>query len=153
MRERLRLLALFLGAGLAAACTEPLGPDGVLGGYALQAVAGQPLPAVVDSSSDFIVRVLADTLRLGNDGRGARVRIAEYRYPTGIAPTDTVRWDGQLGFRIVEGRIEMTFVCPADALCVAPPHIVAWRTSDGLRSSFDLGQRVPQDYRRLASAP
>ena len=153
MRGRLRFVGWFLAAGLAAACTEPLAPGDVLGTYALQGVAGRLLPAVVDSSSDLIVRVFADTLHLSNDGHGTRVRIAEYQYPTGAFPTDTLRWDSPLSFRVVLERIEIGFVCPWNADCVAPPHVIAWRTSGGLRAGWALGERVPQEYVRLTSAP
>ena len=152
MRDRIRFLSLFLWAGVAAACTEPLGPDRVAGTYALQVVAGEALPAVVYSSSDLVVRVFADTLDLSNDGTGTQVRTAEYQYPTGAFPTDTVRWDTPFSFRIVEERIEIVFVCPWDADCVAPPHVIAYRTFGGLRASWALGERVPQDYVRLTSA-
>jgi hypothetical protein len=151
MRDRLRLPALLLGAGLAAACTEPLRPDDVLGTYTLHAVAGEALPAVVDSSGSLIVRVLADTLRMAVEGRGRRVRIVQSEYPTGGAPTDTVRWDVPLNYWVVERRIEM-YICPWDADCFVP-NVIARTTADGLRVVFALGQRVPQDYVRLTSAP
>ena len=151
MRDRVRLPALLLAAGLGAACTEPLRPGDVLGTYALQVVAGEPLPAVVDSGSPLIVRVLADTLRMAVDGRGRRVRIVQNEYPTGGAPTDTVRSESPLSYWLVDRRIEM-YICPWDADCVFPT-VIARPTAGGLRVVFAVGQRVPQDYDRLTSSP
>jgi len=151
MRDRFWFPALLLGAGLAVACTEPLVPDDVLATYALQIVAGEPLPAVAESSSSQIVRILADTLRLAADGRGERVRIVENEYPTGAAPTDSVRWESGLSYWVV-GRLIHMYVCPWDVDCESP-NVIARPTAEGLRVEWAGGQRVPQDYLRLRSAP
>ena len=149
MRSASRIPVLLMCAGLAAACEEPLGPKDIVGTYALEDVAGEALPAIVDSNSYGILRVLADTLRLTADGRGRRVEVVESEPSTGGLPTGPLRWEQSFSFGIVHGWIEIAFDCPWDADCVAPPHVVARPLANGLRVDFALVSRVPQTYSRL----
>jgi len=149
MRATLRLPVLLMWAGLAAACEEPLGPEDIVGTYVLQDVAGEALPAIVDSNSYSVLRVLADTLRLTADGRGTRMEVVESEPSTGGSTTGPMHWEESFGFRIVHGRIEITIDCPWYADCVAGPHVVARPIANGLRVDFALASRVPQTYSRL----
>jgi hypothetical protein len=153
MRALSRLAVLLLGAGLPAACSEPLGPRGFVGTYALQNVAGDALPALLLENDYVIVRVLADTLRFAAHGRGTGVQVLESGPPTGASPTSPVRWEYAFGFRVVEDRIEIAFDCPPGADCAAPPHVVARPIPGGLRADFALIYRVPQTYARVSSSP
>src|SRR6266446_9167023 len=70
---------------------------------------------------------------------------------TGGLVTGPERNETAFGFRVVQGRIEIAFDCPPGADCVAPPHIVARPTPNGLEVQYALGARVPQIFARLAS--
>ena len=70
---------------------------------------------------------------------------------TGGLATGPLRSETAFGFRVGEGHIEIAFECPPGADCVAPPHIVAQPTPNGLDVQYALGARVPQILARLAS--
>jgi hypothetical protein len=153
MRSAARIPVLLMCAGLAAACDEPLGPNDIVGTYVLQTVAGEALPAIVDSNSYDFLRVVADTLRFTADGRGTRAEVVESEPSNGGAPTGPMRWEQSFRFSVAHGWIAITFDCPPNALCAAPPHVVARPTANGLRVDFALTSRVPQTYAGLTSSP
>jgi hypothetical protein len=146
----MRLMTLCV-AGLPLACGEPLSPRDVAGAYALQRVAGNSLPTIQYANGYVVVRVFAETLSFTPDGRGADITVRENETLTGGPVTGPLRSETAFGFRVVEGRIEIAFDCPPGADCVAPPHVVAQPTPNGLDVQYALGARVPQIYARLAS--
>ena len=145
-----RLVTLFV-AGLSLACGEPLSPRDVAGTYALQRVAGNSLPTIQYANGDVVVRVFAETLSFTPDGRGEDVTVRQSETVTGGLVTGPERRETAFGFRVVQGRIEIAFDCPPAADCVAPPHIVARPTPNGLEVQYAPGARVPLIYARLAS--
>jgi hypothetical protein len=134
----------------ALACQDSLAPTDVAGTYVLQSVATEPLPAEIYRNDYVTIRVIADTLRLRPDGTGTMsgVQVAEPRQE-GMAPATPAWWTGQLRFRIVEGDVEVTMICPPDANCVPGPHLTARRLDSGLRVDYALGGRVPRVYARI----
>lgn len=121
-----RLCCVLVALG-AAACSDPLGPGDVAGIYALRSAGGQSLPATVTIGS-FSFVILADTLHLRPDGSGRHARISQN---PGGPPQ---RFDIDLRFETLNGRIEITFMCPPNALCTAGPHLIARREGSGLRA-------------------
>ena len=146
----MRLMTLFV-AGLSLACGEPLSPRDVAGAYALQRVAGNSMPTIQYANGYVVVRVFAETLGFTPDGRGEDVTVQQNETVTGGLVTGPERSETAFGFRVVRGRIEIAFDCPPGADCVAPPHIVARPTPNGLEVQYALGARVPQIFARLAS--
>jgi hypothetical protein len=153
VRPASRKPLLLACAGLTMACESALGPKDIEGTYVLRDVAGSALPAIVDSNSHGFVRVLADTLYFAPDGHGTRTEIVEGGPADGGAPTGPIRWERSFGFGVVHGWIEVTFDCAPDALCAAPPHLVARPIANGLKVEFALTSRVPQTYTGPTSAP
>ena len=146
-------VALLLGAA-ALGCGDPLRPADVAGAYALVRVESEALPAVLYSNEYVRVRVLADTLRLNADGSGTRIGLRDVEpLQQGVAPAGETRVEGEFRFWTANGRVEVDFICPPNANCVAPPHLVARPVPGGLRVDFDLGARVPLFYARVAGAP
>ena len=141
---------VLLSAVLALACGEALGPGDIAGTYALQRVAGDPLPAVLYTTQTVVVRVFADTLRFTADRRGISTTVRESEPVTGGPATEPRRGETGFSFRVADGRIEVAFDCPINANCVAPPHLVLKRTDAGLRADFALVARTPLLYARVA---
>ena len=113
-----RLPAVLL---LAAACTDPVSPDGLQGTYVLRTVAGEPLPRVAWSTElDGTATILADTIRL--DGRGgASRRTVVHRTANQWMPETTYDAQRRLEYAVSGARIEIGWLAPCDdtAACVA----------------------------------
>ena len=141
------LLALCASA---IACGDALAPGDVAGTYALQRVESDPLPTLLFATEYVRVRVLADTVRLNADGSGIQISVLESEpLVKGIAPEGPARGEVPLRFETVNGRIEVTFICPPNANCAPPPHLVARAVSEGLRVEVAAGYRLPLLYARV----
>ena len=154
-RFRAPLLAALLAGTLALGCGDSLGPYDVAGRYALQAIAGEALPAVSFTGAYVTVRVIAETLLLRADGTGTakvHAEVEELSLPPGARRSDQ-RWERALRFRTTDDRLEIEFVCGPAQLCARPPHLIAQRRGSTLLVEYALGERVPQLYRRLTSLP
>ena len=150
-----RSVSLFILLGVAVGCAsngDPLTPDGGLAGtgavYVLRSVAGATLPAVWISNESVTVTVRADTIRLFSGGRGGRIVVAEYEEAVPSAPR-VRRETADLDFARRGDRIELAFVCPDLALCVAPPHFLGRVTPEGLVFDHALTYRTPLRYERV----
>jgi hypothetical protein len=146
MRGRRTVL---IGITFAAGCTDVLSPAEYIGEYALTRVAGNALPAFVFDNGSVSAVVVADTIRVRSDGTGSRTSVRVYtnvnRHVAITAPT-RVEGTTEFVYRVVQNRLEITTVCAANANCAPPPHVVAIRTSGGLRVTFEGIARVPQEY-------
>jgi hypothetical protein len=150
LAPRLGRLVLLLSLGGSGACTNPLAPADVAGTYVLRQVGPDPLPTVLYANSDVIVRVLADTLRLVATGEGTEVGLREVEFrQAGIPPGGPQPVATAFHFRIVGGRIEITFGCPPNGDCAAGPHLILRRTSAGIRADVAPGLRVPLYFARV----
>jgi len=145
------MLALSMFSTLTAGCRNSLGPDDIAGTYVLERVGDDPLPAEVFRDTHGVVSIVADTIRLSENGRGslASVRVIDL---IGVeAPQMPSRLERALTFRVVGSRIEMVFVCPPNALCTAGPHLIASPHARGLVVESSLVADAPLHYRRVSS--
>lgn len=128
------ILPFALGALLLAGCESPLTPTDVAGTYVLERVGSSPLPAPIVATDNFTITLVTDTLRLKTDETGSEVRRQEVSSNAGDAPAHLERSDVPLVYRTRAGGIELSYLCPPDAVCldvfVAP--IVGTRTDTGL---------------------
>ena len=147
-----KLLLSLVCATLALGCGEPLSPTDVAGTYALQRVAGDPLPTVLFGTDNWRIHVFAETLRFTSDRRGTIVTVRELESLVGWPSLGPMRGDNGLGFRIIDGRIEVAFDCPPSGNCTPPPDLVMRRTAGGLRADSAAEARTPLLYARVPSA-
>jgi hypothetical protein len=114
----------------------------------LRSVGGEPLPMVWISNESVAITVRADPIRMRDGSTGDRVVVQEYQEALPSAPA--VRRE-TADFEFVQrvDRIELSFVCPGLALCVAPPHFVGRVTADGIVFDEALNYRVPLCYERV----
>lgn len=129
-----------------ASCDSPLSPSQVAGTYVLMPAEGTTLPVVVIDDEWITVSVLADTIRLRGDrsGEHARTQIAELH--AAEDPPSVSTWRTEFHYRIRRGRIEISYICPPNALCTPPPHEIGRFEGDG----FVL-ESIPEGfvYRRV----
>jgi hypothetical protein len=136
-------------ATLALGCGEPLSPTDVAGSYALQRVAGDSLPTVLFATDSWRLRVFAETLRFTSDGRGTIVTVRARESLVGGPSLGPTRGENGLGFRIIDGRIEVAFDCSPIGGCTPPPDLVMRRTAQGLRADSAAEARTPLVYARV----
>jgi len=134
-------------------CGDPLSPADVTGTYVLQRVADRPLPTELFRNDDVIVRVFADTIRLRADGSAsiASVTESESMFDGSILQSSPAE-EGRFYFRVVGGRVEITYICPPNASCVDGPHLLARRDGDGLLVETRSSVVPPRFYARIANA-
>ena len=148
--HRVRLLMLSIIASLGSGCRDGLGPGDVAGTYVLERVGGAPLPAEVFRDRHSVMQVVADTLRLRNDGMGRLTSVRVIRQLGSTpAPEIPTQLDSDLRFEVVGLRIDMHFACPIDAACMEGPHLVAHRSETGLIVGSSLVADAPLRYRRV----
>ena len=141
-------LALFAAAG-ALGCGSPTGFMGAASTYVLRTVAGDPLPAVYSTNEHRTVRVLADTLLLLIGGAGEHRVTRQVTSSLSGSTETTVRHVLELQWSRDGRRLELGYICPPNALCIAPPHLRGELTDGGLTVSYALGARVPQLFERI----
>jgi hypothetical protein len=133
-----------------AACRGSLGPEQMAGTYVLERVGSDPMPAVILREEQALVRVIADTLRLDADGGGSFVSLQRIELANpDAAPRAASRIESALTVRVVDARIEMSFVCPINASCAAGPHLIGRVDRGGLRVEDMLVTGAPRYYRRI----
>jgi hypothetical protein len=93
------------------------------------------------------VTILRQSLMLGEEGTGVATvtsRVVDAITPQGLETTTT----SLLRFRARSGVIEITFVCPPDADCVAQP-VLGARIDGGLAISSPASSKPASIYRRV----
>lgn len=133
-----------LGVAATIGCRDSVSPRAPAGTYALRSIRGEALPAQEFENAFVTSMIVADTLRLRADGTGTQRRIAIY--VGGTASPQHVDATTELHYVVGNDRIEITFVCPPNASCVAGPHVIGTLTLSGFTVSWALGARVPQDF-------
>lgn len=144
---RARLLAITtLLAAAAAACTSPVLSPGILHGtYVLLSVDGEPVPAVYNVLGADTVYLVHEILRLKADRTGTRRSETRFERPGRTPEHHTT--ESELTFRIRGAHLEITTLCPPNALCTEPPHDLAVREGDRLIVETGMGDRT-LEYRR-----
>lgn len=135
--------AMPLALLLTGACGSPFGPVELGDAYQLTSVSGEALPAIVLENEHATIVVLSDTLRFFADDRGVQVRHQEVTEASTPETPAIQRHERAFGYRITGDRIEIAFVCPPNASCVAPPHLVGRIEGDVMRlDSWEGNQQV-----------
>ena len=143
-----RIAPLIAGASLS--CGDPIRPSEVAEVYVLERVGSDSVPAVYYRDETLHVRVLADTLRLFENGRGKRTGLVEYEaLQGGDGTTSEVPVDDEFTYEVKYWRVEIAFECDDTGSCIAPPHFIARLTSGELRVEYALGGKVPLIYRAV----
>lgn len=141
----MRLTRIWLaGLGvLLAACHDTSGPGFNGAVYELRTIDGEALPAPYGENLQYPNRMFADTLVLRADGSG-EWRIVVEDSPGGAKrhAVDAFHYTGQ-------SHIEITFVCPPLALCIAPPHLTGDVTETGIVFSMSRVTRAPLVFDRI----
>ena len=148
MPDLRRLLPVAVAFAVAGCCCGPVDassrPAGV---YVLTSVAGTPLPAPANPPGTAPVTAVADTLVLRADSTGSEHFVGRTGGP-GTA-SDVSRMT-ELSWHRTAGEVQITYVCPPNADCVAGPHLKAAETSDtSLVVSYSIATRTPLQYRRV----
>jgi hypothetical protein len=131
---------LALAAGLS--CSSPLEPLG-RDFYALQSVAGVPLPAPYAPNPSYNGLLIADSIMFRQDGTGARHAVYQEE-------NSTQRYESDESFNWTRdgNRIAITFVCPPTASCIAGPHLRGTVDETSITITESTVMRQPLVYRR-----
>jgi hypothetical protein len=133
---------------LTAACDSPAGPMEGGEAYELKSVAGDEVPAIVLQNEHVTVVLLADTLRFFGEGRGVELRHQEVTYTNGPETPEVSRIETAFGYGIAGDSIEISYVCPSFASCIAGPHLTGRVDGGVLRLNAGFGvhvyERVPE---------
>ena len=135
---------------LALACSGDVGPGTLVSDtYVLEEVDGDPVPAVLYSNEYSEIYAVSDTIRLRANGTGtiSGVRSTESLLP-GIPAQEPTWGTADIRFRRVLRGIEIDYVCPANADCAPPPHLIAVERGDRFDVSWapSLLGRSPMIY-------
>jgi len=137
---------------LASACGDSLAPGTLGQAYTLVEVANDPLPTELHTTDDGTIRVISQSIRFGPKGSGSFSETSE------LVPLDPHRprpGPVQVDFGIqwveVEGRVEIEFDCPANANCLAGPHLIARVDGHALRATWGphMSGRSPLRYEEV----
>jgi hypothetical protein len=123
-------------------CQPPSGIDARAEVYVLRSLAGQSLPAPLNSNSASSSRIIADTLAFSEAGVGEHR--GAYEAPgTGL-------WTVRTAFTYVRtgDRVEISLRCDDSASCIAPPHYVGTFTSTELLIDQSNILPVPMRFER-----
>jgi hypothetical protein len=136
-------------AVLVIGCESATHADPPAGTYVLRTIAGDPLPALAWQTEYTAVQIVADTLFIGPHGRAEERRMVEVHSFVPHHSQKTHMTQSELGIRFAKGRLELSYVCPPNANCVAGPHLIGRLTSAGLTIETANGMRVPLVYERI----
>lgn len=148
-RSLVRAVFLVVFAAVASqSCSEPSGPDGLPGAYRLERFEGRALPAVMNQSSAGTVFIVSQRVILGDDGKGGTItegRSVDDAHPQG----SDFSYAQALSYVVRGSRIEITFICPPNADCIAGPHLVGERIVGGLALAAPVSSRPASTYNRI----
>ena len=145
LSRRLIFPAIALGWALAS-CSDASGPGAIAGAYVLESIDADHLPATVMYSPTTSIEIRADTIWLEDDGTGRQWRRQLSDFGDGFRED---QFETRLTYRVKDGVIEITYVCPPNASCIEGPHAYAWKHSRGilLREAFDGRRETVWVYR------
>ncbi|HSJ06795.1 MAG TPA: hypothetical protein VK936_08835 [Longimicrobiales bacterium] len=150
-RARSGVVALAVGVVVlpAAACGDLLGTAPVEAtAWALESLDGGSLPAVSVANEWVTLLTRADTLRFDGGTRGTQIVHWDAAYSSPEVADESGRTESAFRYRVRQGRVEISFDCPPNALCVAPPHLYAVPVDGALRVQ-QVGGGVVRIYRRV----
>jgi hypothetical protein len=143
------LRSLLLAPLFLAGCGDSLAPGALSGSYALQRVAGDPVPTVVATNEYGTILVFSETIHLGPHGAGTISSVIEmvphniFLPREGPSPAESeIRWTMR------KGRVEIEYVCGPLANCAPGPHLVGVLSGQTLRLSWrpQSSGRAPLEY-------
>ena len=151
------LPALVLASNTISCRPAPVSKD-LAGVYVLEQVALDSIPAVILSTSDLTIQVLADTLWLRPAGTGteAGLRVFRVNPPSSELDTllDTIHVTYDFDFQMIDSGFALTYRCPSSYVCDPPPHSIGRPSPNGLQLiTGTLRERGPLSYRRLTNKP
>jgi hypothetical protein len=136
------LAAIALASVALLGCESTSEPPRATDVYSLQP------PAVLDIYEGHL-EILNETLFLFADGTARREFRQRYDFNSPTQRDTTVRQEQEYTYELRGNRIELTFECPPNALCIAPPHLWGELTADGLELRWHVDTDVPLRYRRV----
>ena len=148
--HRSSVLAASILLALATGCRDGMGPGEIEGTYVLEQGGDDPIPWVIFRDERAVVRIVADTLRLGANGLGtiARGQLIQL-VDAGSTPPTSTRIAGTVSYTVTGSQIEISYLCHPFADCIAGPHLVARRNRGGFLIREPLLGEDEHFYRRL----
>ncbi|MDF2771816.1 MAG: hypothetical protein K0S86_1310 [Geminicoccaceae bacterium] len=128
-------------------CSDASGLDPVEM-YRMEQFEGAPLPAVVfqdNAVSSTMLGAEALLLRGGQGRMTTTLRNVDPATPEGRVESHTFRFTYVVGGT----RIEITYECPANADCIAGPHLTGERLPDRLALAPPTSSKLASIYRRV----
>ena len=148
-RSLVRSVFLVIFAAVAVqACSDASGPDGLPGTYRLERFEARELPAVTNQSSAGTVFIVSQRVILGDEGKGGTItegRSVDDAHPQG----SDFSYAQALSYVVRGARIEITFICPPNADCIAGPHLVGEQIDSGLALGPPASSRPASTYKRI----
>ena len=129
-------------------CSSSTGPDEFTGRYDLERYEGQTLPAVTFQSSAGESFVVAQRIILGDNGNGvitSTLRTVQLQPPR----DETFPVARPVTFTVSGTRIEITYICPPNADCIAGPHLVGERSGNSLVLAWPASSKPASVYKRI----
>jgi hypothetical protein len=138
-----RLAALALLCSAASACDSATDADPAAR-YALVVN-----PPVVIQNESVRIELLQDRLALNEDGSARREVTQRYDFVSPAVRDTTETFVETYHYDVNGATIELTALCPPNALCIEGPHLWGRVTADGLELRTHLDPDVVLAYRRL----
>ena len=147
-----RFVSPAVGIGLvftaAQACSDATGPGRFAGTYRLDRFQGQALPAVMFQGVGGATYIVNERIMLDDKGEGiifTTSKTVDSQNPSG----ESVSYARALSFTVRDARIEITYICPPNADCIAGPHIVGERVGRDLALAPPSSSKPASFYKRL----
>jgi hypothetical protein len=132
---------------LTLSCSDSLEPGTLGQSYRLDQVAGDALPTVLYTNEVGTLHIISQFIHFGPKGTGSLSETAQMVPHTG-EPQEPQESTSGIQWAEVDGRIEIEFDCPANANCLAGPHLVARIDGHALRATWgpQISGRSPLYY-------
>jgi hypothetical protein len=132
---------------LSLSCSDSLEPGTLGQSYRLDQVAGDALPTVLYTAEVGTLHIISQLIHFGPKGTGSLSETAQMVPHTG-EPQEPQESTFGIQWADVDGRIEIEFDCPANANCLAGPHLIARIDGHALRATWgpQINGRSPLHY-------
>lgn len=150
----MKFLAITLLAIGLVACHDnnPTGPHGdVTGIYVLRKIDGVALPTAGNGISVTYFTIIADTIRVHEDGFATEVIVTTL---PGFPAIQRSEHELEISYGPGHVTFEANYPCKdyfalAATSCIAPPHHTGLRSSNGMTFTHSVMYRVPMDFERV----